>query len=125
MTAVALGLLALTPGFRWRELARGWGRLDWRSVAAVGGVDRGDRGGCWSGGWCRGRRGAAAAGTGLWLTILALYPLLSALPQEMIFRVLFFRRYGRCSRRAGVGGGERASSSRWRTCVLELGGAAR
>jgi len=32
---------------------------------------------------------------GLWLAILALYPLLSALPQELIFRVLLFRRYRR------------------------------
>ena len=29
-TAVALALLAATPGFAWRELAQGWGRLDWR-----------------------------------------------------------------------------------------------
>ncbi|HUF87394.1 MAG TPA: CPBP family intramembrane glutamic endopeptidase [Thermohalobaculum sp.] len=32
--------------------------------------------------------------TGLWLRIMLLYPLLSALPQELIFRALFFRRYG-------------------------------
>ena len=31
----------------------------------------------------------------LWLMIMVLYPLLSALPQEIIFRTLFFRRYGR------------------------------
>lgn len=31
----------------------------------------------------------------LWLMIMALYPLFSALPQEIIFRTLFFRRYGR------------------------------
>jgi uncharacterized protein len=30
----------------------------------------------------------------LWLMIMALYPLLSALPQELVFRPLFFRRYG-------------------------------
>ena len=29
----------------------------------------------------------------LWLLILALYPLLSAIPQELIYRPLFFRRY--------------------------------
>jgi hypothetical protein len=30
---------------------------------------------------------------GLWLMILALYPLVSALPQEVMFRTLFFTRY--------------------------------
>lgn len=30
-----------------------------------------------------------------WLGILAFYPLLSALPQEVVFRPLFFARYGR------------------------------
>ena len=46
---------------------------------------------------------------GLWVAILALYPFLSALPQELIFRVLFFRRYG------GLfpGGGWRWRSMRW------------
>jgi membrane protease YdiL (CAAX protease family) len=94
VTGLALILLALTPGFSWRELSLGWWRIDWRHVAAV----------------------AAAAALAvtlmvwwlaphqafslprrspvLWLTILALYPLLSALPQELIFRPLFFRRYG-------------------------------
>ncbi len=31
----------------------------------------------------------------LWLTILVLYPIFSAFPQEIIFRTLFFERYGR------------------------------
>ena len=30
----------------------------------------------------------------LWIAIMILYPLLSALPQELIFRSLFFERYG-------------------------------
>jgi membrane protease YdiL (CAAX protease family) len=93
-TALALGLLAATPGFAWAELARGWRRVDWRWVAGMALAT------------------AAVAGTlvwalvpgqafglprrapGLWLAILALYPLLSAAPQEILFRVLFFRRYG-------------------------------
>ena len=33
---VGLVLLARTPGFRWRELARGWRGLDWGLVLAVG-----------------------------------------------------------------------------------------
>ena len=88
------GLLARTPGFAWRELAgarvawargRRWSRLA-TAVAAR----------CWSGGWFPDRRLALPRrAPGVWLTILLLYPLLSALPQELIFRVLFFRRYGR------------------------------
>ncbi len=94
VTLVSLALLAATPGFRWRELGRGWRRLDGREVAVI------------------------AAGTAvacgvlvlwlvpdqalrlprraprLWLAILVLYPLLSAMPQEVVFRLLFFRRYG-------------------------------
>jgi hypothetical protein len=91
-TLVALVLLALTPGFDWRELARGG--VAWREVALVAAAT------------------AAVAGAlvwllvpgqafslprrapGLWVAILLLYPLLSALPQEIVFRELFFRRYG-------------------------------
>jgi membrane protease YdiL (CAAX protease family) len=93
-TALGLALLALTPGFRWGELAGGWRRIAWGQVALVGAAT------------------AAAAGvlvwllvpgqafalprraTELWLLILAFYPVLSALPQELLFRPLFFRRYG-------------------------------
>lgn len=32
--------------------------------------------------------------TELWVMIMALYPFLSALPQELVFRALFFERYG-------------------------------
>ncbi len=39
----------------------------------------------------------------LWLTVILLYPLLSALPQEIVFRVLFFRRYGFLFRSRAVG----------------------
>ncbi|HET9067486.1 MAG TPA: CPBP family intramembrane glutamic endopeptidase [Amaricoccus sp.] len=93
LTLAALVLLALTPGFAWRELAKGG--VDWGEVALVAVAT------------------AVVAGLlvwllvpgqalslprrapGLWVAILALYPLLSALPQELVFRTLFFRRYGR------------------------------
>jgi membrane protease YdiL (CAAX protease family) len=92
VTLAALALLALTPGFDWRELVRGG--VAWGEVALVAAAT------------------AAAAGVlvwlllpgqafmlprrapGLWVAILLLYPLLSALPQELVFRALFFRRYG-------------------------------
>lgn len=93
-TVVGVGLLWWTGNFDWRDLVRGWGRVRWgRSLAF----------------------GAVVALTGLavmrltqpgfipnlspdrlrFLALLwCLYPLLSALPQELIFRPLFFHRYG-------------------------------
>ncbi|WP_134726755.1 CPBP family intramembrane glutamic endopeptidase [Paracoccus luteus] len=92
-TLVGLGLIWLTGEFDWRELVRGWGRVRWGRTAAfalfVGAT---------------GFLIMAATRPGfvpylsperlrflavLWL----LYPLLSALPQELIFRALFFHRY--------------------------------
>jgi len=104
VTAVALGLLALTPGFRWRELAEGWVSIDWQVVVAVAAATAAVSALLvwwlvpWQALWLPRRA------TGLWLAILVLYPLLSALPQELVFRVLFFRRYGRlfASERAAV-----------------------
>jgi uncharacterized protein len=94
LTAVGALLLTVTPGFRWRELLRGMRAVETRLVLAVAGVT-----------------GLASAALvfwlvphqwlflprvvpELWLTIMLLYPLLSALPQEVLFRLLFFRRYG-------------------------------
>ena len=92
---VAAVLLQLTPGWRWRELIdlRGLGRwlpfvagfallatavmaalVLWQRPAAFLAMPR--------------------HRTELWLTIMALYPLLSVLGQEIVFRPLFFRRYG-------------------------------
>lgn len=93
-SVLGLGLLWLTGGFEWRDLLRGWGRFDWRLFLAFAAFT------------------ALASALVLWLTrpealfaflrrdprfllvIWLLYPLLSALPQELIFRVLFFHRYG-------------------------------
>lgn len=92
--AVSVVLLSLTPGFRWRELGKGWRSIDWREVGLValltavaslvfvlwlvpGQLFRLPR-----------------QAPELWLMIMLLYPILSALPQEVVFRVLFFRRYG-------------------------------
>lgn len=94
VTALGLVLLHVTPGFSWRELRAGAGRIGWRLVAVF-------------------TLATVAVGTAvvlatapaafLWLVlqdpalmlmIAALYPVLSALPQEIVFRPLFFRRYG-------------------------------
>ena len=94
MTGGGLVLLAVTPGFHWRELAEGSNHVSWRLVLIVG-------------------LATAILGTviiqwtapqaflflirtnpQLMLMIALLYPILSALPQEIVFRPLFFRRYG-------------------------------
>jgi membrane protease YdiL (CAAX protease family) len=103
-TALALALLAATPGFAWAELARGWRRLDWRPVVGMAAVTAAVAGALvWA--LVPGQAfGLPRRDPALWLAIMALYPLLSAAPQEVLFRVLFFRRYGALfpSRRAGV-----------------------
>ena len=93
-TLVGLWLLARTPGFRWRELKRGWDEVRWPVVAGFAAAT------------------LAVSVVVVWLTapeaafrlvreqpmllamIVLFYPALSALPQEVIFRPLFFRRYG-------------------------------
>jgi uncharacterized protein len=93
LTLIAAGLLTLTPGFAWRELARGVRSVRARIVLAVAVA-------------------TAAVSTSmvfwlvpqvwlllplmvpdLWLMVLLLYPFMSALPQELVYRLLFFRRY--------------------------------
>lgn len=95
LTAGGLVLLRMTPGFEWRDLTHGWRRIAWGPIAAVA---------------------AATALVGLAVVlalrphvlfepgrsmplllgaIVLLYPPLSALPQEILFRPLFFRRYAR------------------------------
>lgn len=90
---VGLVLLWATPGFQWRELTHGWAAISWKPVAALAAV-------------------TFVAGVAVMqvaapermfstlvnhperlLVISVLYPLLSALPQEIVFRALWFRRY--------------------------------
>ncbi len=96
--AVALVLLHLTPGFRWGELLAGLGALrrarGWGLVLAFAAVTA-----LVSWGILRAAHPDALFALprerpGLMAVIFLLYPWLSALPQEIIFRVLFFRRYG-------------------------------
>ena len=93
VTAVSVVLLARTPGFRPRELVQGGLLRHWPLVA---GFAAGAAVVCLA--------DAAVMVPGrlfelprqrpeLWLTIMLLYPVLSALPQEIIFRALYYRRY--------------------------------
>lgn len=92
VTSVGLVLLVATPGFRWRSLVEGG--IDWRSVGLVAvltavaaallvSVLVPDR-----------AFGLPRRSLGRWALVMLLYPLLSALPQELLFRPLFFHRYG-------------------------------
>lgn len=93
-TLAGLMLLWRTGGFEWRSLIRGWSRVHWAFLLAftigVGFL-----------GWAI--MALTQPGYVIPLSparlrflalIWALYPLLSALPQELIFRALFFYRYG-------------------------------
>ncbi|QPH54881.1 CPBP family intramembrane glutamic endopeptidase [Pontivivens ytuae] len=99
-TGAGLVLLHVTPGFSWSELGKGG--IDWRATAL----------------FTLATVVVATAMTlwlmpemlfflpqnlpQLWLTILLFYPFVSALPQEVIFRPLFFRRYGHLFPEAGL-----------------------
>ncbi|MFN3643567.1 MAG: CPBP family intramembrane glutamic endopeptidase [Gemmobacter sp.] len=92
VTAIGLGLLAVTPGFRWHQLLRG--PVIWREVALFAAITAAVSGAVVA----LTAPGAAfilvRQNPGLLAMILLLYPVLSALPQELVFRPLFFRRYG-------------------------------
>lgn len=94
VTAVGLVLLHLTPGFRWNDLTRGWSRISWRLVLVFAAVTA-------AAGYAvmaltapGSIFGLARSNPRLLAMIALLYPVLSALPQEIVFRPLFFRRYG-------------------------------
>lgn len=90
-TVLGIGLLHMTPGFRWRSLLTGPVRV-WPVLAVAGLTLVSGLGVGWAA--TGGQPLAfAARNPGLLLMILLLYPALSALPQEIVFRALFFRRY--------------------------------
>ncbi|MDO5632107.1 MAG: CPBP family intramembrane metalloprotease [Paracoccus sp. (in: a-proteobacteria)] len=95
LTLAGLVLLHCTGGFDWRSLLRGWRQIPWREAAVLAAVT------LVSGIvilWLSGRQDAIfnilRVQPEMLLMIWALYPLLSALPQELIFRPLFYHRYG-------------------------------
>ncbi len=92
VTCVGLWLLHRTPGFSWAGLLRG--RVHWAEVAGFAALCAAVSGAVV---WATAPGAAFAlvhANPALLAMILALYPVLSALPQEVVFRPLFFRRYG-------------------------------
>ncbi len=90
---VGMILLILTPGFHWKELFYNRKRIDWRFVGICTVLTA-----ILSYGIVMLTHPEAAFVLPLkrphvMLMIAALYPLISALPQELIYRALFFRRY--------------------------------
>jgi uncharacterized protein len=94
MTLVGIVLMSRTSGFTWRHLRRGWRAVRGRvllpfvlvtTVAAVGLVQA----------FLPWQFLALPEASILqWLAVMLFYPIFSALPQELIFRPLFFTRYG-------------------------------
>jgi len=109
VTFVGLVLLTVTDGFAWRSLFAGMTRISWALVAIVGvGSFAASYVILWN--TAPGRlfqllgEGAPTMWGGwpvIWV-IAAFYPWVSALPQEIVFRPLFFRRYGHLFGRAGL-----------------------
>ena len=100
LTGVGLVLLAITPGFRWKSLIEGIGRIGWTYVVVFSILTAVA---CY---WVMAvlRPEALffllgpdaprmANGWTIMVMIAVFYPLVSALPQELVFRPLFFRRY--------------------------------
>lgn len=94
LAGVALIMLILTPGWKWSSLLKGPVLEEWKLILvfAVG-----------TAAICAGFVFALVPQqflsmpiyrTGLWVMIMVAYPLLSAFPQELIYRSLFFERYG-------------------------------
>lgn len=102
-SVAGLALIWLTGEFDWRELVRGWTRIDWLRIAAFG-LFVGAAGFLVMAATRPGFVPNTSSERLRFLVLLwALYPLLSALPQELIFRALYFHRY------APLMGSERAA----------------
>jgi membrane protease YdiL (CAAX protease family) len=94
LAGMAAVLLGITPGFSFRHIFNGAVTVEWRLILVSASL-------CAA--VCAffvllllpGRLlSMPLHNTGLWLMIIVLYPLLSAFPQEVIYRSLFFERYG-------------------------------
>ena len=94
VTVVGIALLQITPGFHWRDLMHRPRRPVWPVVVGFVVVTLATSAGLMLALAPQALLALPRQAPALWLTIMALYPLLSALPQELVFRVLFFRRYG-------------------------------
>lgn len=92
-SAVGLALLWISGGFDWRGLVRGWQRLPWLHILAVMAISLGLGAGILRVTHPGATFNLVRQRPELMLLVWAAYPMLSALPQELIFRPLFFHRY--------------------------------
>ena len=94
LAGVAAVLLLLTPGFRWRDLLRGPVIREWPLILGFTALTAATATAVVH--WLTPSSflGLPRYATGLWFAIMVFYPPLSALPQELIYRSLFFERYG-------------------------------
>ncbi|WNL40003.1 CPBP family intramembrane glutamic endopeptidase [Halomonas sp. PAMB 3264] len=93
LLGLGLVLLHMTPDFRWSSILHGWRETRIPLIAAAGLAT-------FIAGWAAIQWLQPWATFWLWREersvfwgLLVAYPLLSALPQELIYRTLFFRRY--------------------------------
>ncbi|MDB6182387.1 type II CAAX prenyl endopeptidase Rce1 family protein [Paracoccus fistulariae] len=92
-SVAGLLLLWLSGGFRWRSLVVGWGRIPWLQVLGITLATLISGYVILSLNQPEALFAIPRYRPELLLLIWVFYPLLSALPQELIFRVLFFHRY--------------------------------
>ncbi len=93
-TGLGLVLLHVTPGFAWHELTRGWSRIDWRFVGLFAAATVAVAAAVVATTAPADAFGLLRDNPAMMAAIAALYQFLSALPQEIVYRPLFFRRYG-------------------------------
>lgn len=94
LAALACLLLTRTPGWRWSHLRRGPVLGEWRLIAVYTAATLAV---CLTVVFTQAPHRFLEFPTyrpELWLMVVLLYPIASALPQEIIYRSLFFERYG-------------------------------
>lgn len=92
-SAVGVVLLYVTAGFDWRSLVRGWRRITWWRVGALLGVVVAVGVAILALAKPEELFALARSRPEIMLRVWILYPLMSALPQELVYRALFFHRY--------------------------------
>jgi membrane protease YdiL (CAAX protease family) len=92
-TLLGLWLLHRTPGFRWSDLWQGAEEVTWLRLMGFGAVTLAVSVAVLLAVAPESLFALLRGQPLLWLAVVGLYPVLSALPQELLFRPLFFRRY--------------------------------
>lgn len=94
VTVLGIVLLNRTPSFQWRELSEKWSQIDWRIVLGFAAVTAVANLALVALVMPEAFLNLFRLNPAIWLMVMVLYPFVSALPQEIVFRPLFFRRFG-------------------------------